>query len=249
MIGVYALVEYEIEAYLKKAAHYDLMAQYYKYLNPELHIKYYKKHLKYLKTVIDISEKTPLPNPFIHTRFLNLVNKAVDIRLNDTVYLKEIPTEGLSEYFILPTNVYQLEISPSASSEDRPIMSRSLDISGENFSTYMITNDAIHHFPSEQFLPENEVKLRVIHLSKNTNNLDVRVKGGDCVFGDVSFGSATPYLGLSPISVDLELTISKTKHVLLPIPKIGLQANTIYSLLILNDQTEQTGLKTLLIKD
>ncbi|MEW8986700.1 MAG: hypothetical protein AB2401_06835, partial [Bacillus sp. (in: firmicutes)] len=34
--------------YFEKAASYDVMANYYKYLDPSLHIHYYQKHLRAL---------------------------------------------------------------------------------------------------------------------------------------------------------------------------------------------------------
>jgi hypothetical protein len=240
---------YDIEPFINKAANYDLLAQYYKYTNPELHIKYYKKHLKYLQMATEMKEKAPIPNPFTHTRFLNLLTKDISIHLNSLEIFKKLPSEGLTEYFILPSNVYQLEISPENPINNPVALNRNLEIRGENYSTYMITNKDIHYFTSEQFIPEYEAKLRVIHLSENTSQLDVRVKGGDCVFPNVSYGNATSYLGLSPISVQLEITTHKTKDVLLTLPKIFLQPNTIYSLLIVANHEENNGLKTLLIKD
>lgn len=232
-----------------KATNYDLLAQFYKYSNPELHIQYYKKHLKYLQLALHTSETINIPNPFMHTRFINLLKTKIDIRLNGIDILKNVPPYGVSEYFIVPINTYQLDILPVDDTEKIPLKRQQLDITGENYSTFIITENQIHKFATEQYLPENETKLRVIHLSVNTPNLDVRVKGGDIVFPNISYGTATEYLGLSPMTVNLELTASGSKNIILPLPNIILRSNNIYSLNIIEDSTKQNGINTFLIKD
>jgi hypothetical protein len=234
------------QEYLLRASKYDMMAQFYKYSNPELHIKYYKKHLKYLELAIQAEIISRNPTPFIHTRFINLMSTEVDLRLNDTEILKNVPPNGVSEYFVVPTNFYHLEIYSEGSSET-PLRRQRLELKGSNYTTAVITENDLHTFSTDQFLPENETKLRVIHLSENSPSIDVRVKKGDAVFSNVSYSSATDYLGLTPMMIDLELTVTKSRNTLLSLPKITLHSNEIYSLLIIGDVSK--GLKTLLVKD
>jgi hypothetical protein len=233
---------------LQKANMYDTLAQFYKYTNPDQHIKYYKKHIHYLQIAIQVEEKKRIQIPFVHTRFINLLPCDINVLLNDTIILEKVPSNGLSEYFILPTNVHQLEVLRSESSES-PIISQKLEIKETDYSTHVITESDVILYPTEQYIPENETKLRVIHLLDNGPTFDVRVKKGDAVFSNVSYGAASDYLGLTPMTVDLELTIAKSKNLLLPLSKIKLNANTIYTLIVTGDVRKQEGIQTLLIKD
>lgn len=242
------MINLEKSDFFLRASGYDLLAQFYKYTNPELHIKYYKKHLKYLQLAMGNPKNILKPNSVIHTRFINLLQTEVNIRLNDFEIIKNIPPAGVSEYFIVPTNVYQLDIMPVGVKETA-LKRQKLEIYGEPYSTYVITDTSIHYFNSEQYLPENETKLRVIHLSENIPSVNVRVKHGDIVFPNVSYGKASNYIGLSPMSINLELTDIMSKKIILSLPNITLHSNNIYSLLIIDDSTKQTGIKPYLIKD
>lgn len=240
--------------YLQKANQYELLAQFYKYTNPELHIKFYKKHFKYTQLALQNEDilRSPKLHPFSHVRFINLVSKNIDIKINDTEVFNHFHPNGLSEYFIMPTHTNQIEIIPSG--ESQALLKRqNIEINNTNYVTFVITETDngidLLSFPTEQFLPEDETKLRIIHLSNATPAVDVKVKHGDTVFSNVSYGHATEYLGLSPMTVDLGLNITNSNNTLLPFTRLKLQANEIYSLLIVGDVTKKDGLKMLLIKD
>ncbi|HLO10813.1 MAG TPA: DUF4397 domain-containing protein [Pseudoneobacillus sp.] len=242
------MLNQERENYFQKALKYDLIAQLYKYTNPEQHIKFYQKHIHYLQIALQTVGVQENPYPYVHTRFMNLLNHHLDVRLNDMEILKNIPPNGICEYFLVPTNTYQLELLSSSNLIELPYRHHPIEITGNDYSTYVITETNVLNFPTEQFLPENETKLRIVHLS-NAPAFDVRVKHGDTVFANVSNGVATNYLGLSPMTVELVLTVANSKNILLPLPKLKLQANEIYTLMIVGDVSKQEGIKPLLLKD
>ncbi|WP_442594219.1 DUF4397 domain-containing protein [Neobacillus sp. D3-1R] len=240
--------------FLQKASQYDLIAQFYKYTNPDLHIKFYKKHYKYIHLALQNQENLRNSNlhPFSHVRFINLLNRSIKILINGTEVFHDFQTNGLSDYFIMPTERNEIEIVPTG--EESVLLKRqNLEISKSNYVTFAITETEngidLLTFPTDQHLPEDETKLRIIHLANTAPAVDVKVKHGDTVFSNVSYGQATDYLGLTPMTVDLGLNVSNSKNTILPFTRLKLQANEIYSWIIVGDVAQKNGLKTILIKD
>lgn len=240
--------------YLQKASQYDLLAQFYKYTNPDFHIRFYKNHLKYIHLALQNEEILRSPNlhPFSHVRFINLISEKIDILINGTEVFNQFHPNGVSEYFIMPTNRNQIEILTTGEA-NTSLKRQNLEINTTSYVTFVITETDngidLLSFPTEQYLPENETKLRIMHLSNTAPAVDVQIKHGDIVFSNVSYGQATEYLGLTPMTVDLKLNVAQSKNSLLPFSRLKLLANEIYSLLIVGDVTKKDELKTLLIKD
>jgi hypothetical protein len=232
----------------QKAMMYDSLAQYYKYSDPDQHIHYYKKHIKQLKMAIQINEDPSMPLEYVHSRFINLLPNAADILLNGQVAIENIPGNGLSEYFLLPTNTYQLEVVQKGDTAKSPSR-HTLEIKQDRFSSYVITESGVYHYPSEQFVPEDETKLRVIHLLENAPSFDVRVWHGDIVFPQLTYSASSDYLGLTPMTLDLELTVAKSKNLLFKLPKLRLKADDVYTLVIAGDVKHPDNIHPLLIRD
>lgn len=232
----------------QKAIMYDSLAQYYKYSDPDQHINYYKKHIKHLKMAVQLNHTNSIPIEYVHTRFINLLSHAADILLNGKVAIENIPQYGLSEYFLLPSNEYQLEVVKRESAE-KSTDRHKLDIKDNSYSSYVITETGIFHFTSEQFVPENETKLRVIHLLENAPPFDVRVWHGDIVFPQLNYGVSSEYLGLTPMTLDLELTVAKSKNLLFKLPKLKLKEDEIYTFVIAGDVKSSDEIHSLLIRD
>ena len=78
-----------------------------------------------------------------------------------------------------------------------------------------------------------ESKMRFLHLATDTPSLDLAVKDRDVVFPNVSFLHVTDYLGLTPMTVDLELRQVGLTDVILPIPKLQFKANEAYTVVLI----------------
>jgi hypothetical protein len=245
------MVNQEKNIYIQKAMLYDFYSQINKYKNPNLHIKYYKKHLQYLNLSKNASSNKSVMNPIVHSRIINLLPYEVDIRINKKDILKNLPPYGVSEYFLTPSTVQQLEVMVPESPGS--IISTSLELRGCTFTSLIINENngakKIDSIPTDPYLPDDETKLRFIHYSQTHPSVDVRVKHGDTVFSNLSFGESTDYLGLTPMSVELKLIDSKSKKTLHPFLTYQLQKNEIYSAFLVEDKTSNNGLKILLLKD
>src|SRR4051812_1013083 len=80
--------------YLQKAGMYDLLAQFYKYSSPDLHMLYYIKHLKYMnKAVNTMRTYTQQMQQEAKVRILHASPDAqdVDIYINGQRVMKGLP--------------------------------------------------------------------------------------------------------------------------------------------------------------
>ena len=77
--------------------------------------------------------------------------------------------------------------------------------------------------------------MRFFHLVYDIPALDFAVKDRDVVFPTVSFQQVTDYLGLTPMTVDLELRAG-SKQIILPMPKLKFKANETYTIVMIGSE-------------
>ena len=104
-------------------------------------------------------------------------------------------------------------------------------------------------FENQPRVPVNESKVRFIHLSPDTPPFDIAVKDRDVVFPKVTYKQATEYLGLTPMTVDLEARVADTKTVLLPMPRVQFLPNESYTIVFLGMTNNEPELQFIKIRD
>jgi hypothetical protein len=240
------------EAYLQKAAMYDLLSMFYKYSDPRLHIHYYQKHLKHMQKGIYGMGTRQQDRP-AQVRVLHAVPDApnVDIYVNGNKVLSDIAFKDISGLMPLPEGRYHIDIYPAGTSVSTIISKRVTVEAGKIYTLAAVgKGNKLQLLPyvTDPFVPSGETKVRFIHLSPNAPAVDIAVKNGDVIFPNVSFKQATDYLGLTPMTVNLEVRAAGTKDVVLSVPNVTLkpnQAYTIFAVGLLNDTPE---LEALLVK-
>ena len=85
--------------YLQKAAMYELLAQFYKYSSPNLHMQYYLKHLKYMNKALNFMRTNPQPKhldtkgPF-SSQLPDSPN--IDVYIDGKRTIKDLPFKNVS---------------------------------------------------------------------------------------------------------------------------------------------------------
>ncbi|OLS37785.1 DUF4397 domain-containing protein [Bacillus sp. MRMR6] len=244
--------------YLQKAASYDLLAQYYKYSSPQLHIHYYLKHYKNLNSAVMKRSNQQLTQTVIQNhakiRFLHTSPDAqdVDIYINGHLILKNLAFKQISNYLSLTAGKYHIDIYPAGNMLDS-VLNKKISIEPGKSYTFA----AIHpvkklrllSFVNEPTVPVNESKIRFIHLSPNAPEIDIAVTKRDVVFPNISYKETTDYLGISPMSVDFELREAGSTKVIFPIPKADFKPNQAYTITIVGLLNEEPGLQVLIHTD
>ncbi|NLP52669.1 DUF4397 domain-containing protein [Bacillus sp. RO1] len=218
------------------AVKYQLLADYYKYSDPQQHIHFYHMHIyhlqKWVKTIKPIpSRDAPSSNPS-QLRILHASPgiMAVDVHVNNNVVWKDLRYTNSSRYVdIKPTN-NQIEVIQNG----QKLITGTLQAnSGINYTIAIAgTKDKLQLIPiGDDFtVPQSESKLRFWHLSPDAPSVDVAVKKGDVVFSDILYSGITDYLGLTPMTVDLEIRLAGTKDIVLPLNRVSLKPDVAYTI-------------------
>ncbi|WP_409251085.1 DUF4397 domain-containing protein [Bacillus sp. SCS-153A] len=240
------------EAYLQKAAMYDLLSMYYKYSDPRLHIHYYHKHLKYMHKGIH-SMRNQQPGAPAQVRVLHAVPDApnVDIYVNSKKVLSNIAFKDISGFMSLPAGRYHIDVYPAGTSVSTVISKRVTVEAGKIYTLAAAGKGSklqLLPFVTDPFVPSGETKVRFIHLSPDAPAVDIAVKKGDVIFPKVAFKQATDYLGLTPMTVNLEARAAGTKDVVLAVPNVTLKPNQAYTIFAVGLLDGTPELEVLLVK-
>ncbi|QED48312.1 DUF4397 domain-containing protein [Cytobacillus dafuensis] len=244
--------------FFQKAGKYDLLANYYKYSDPNKHIAYYQKHLHYINMATHYLRSNMMSNHqnitdsgkirFVHA---STDTKNVDIYINGIRILRDFPYKEISNYLSIPIGKHQVDIYPAGNMVST-ILSRKIKIEHDRHYTFIPTgyvkNIKWIVLEDEPRVPNKETKLRFVHLSPDSPELDIAVKDRDVLFSNVSFRKSTSYLSLSPMIVDLEARISGSSNIVLPLSQIQLKPKRAYSILLIGLADGEPNLEAIIIK-
>ncbi|WP_433742712.1 DUF4397 domain-containing protein [Falsibacillus pallidus] len=241
----------EIE--LQKASMYDLLACYYKYLDPTKHIHYYQLHLDHLRKAVSTAE-VQRQQKMANVRILHAAPdlKSVDVYINAQKVLSNISFKQASTYLTLPSGKYHIDIYPSGTSVTTVISKKVTIEQGKNYTLAAVgQGEKLQLLPYADIpgVPPNEAKIRFIHLSPDTPALDIAVKGRDVVFKDVAYKQASEYLGITPMTVELEARRAGNKEAILPFPVMKFKPNRSYTIVAVGLANGEPSLEIILLKN
>ncbi|HWO98262.1 MAG TPA: DUF4397 domain-containing protein [Bacillus sp. (in: firmicutes)] len=226
------------DKYYHKAAMYDLLANYYKYSNPHLHIMYYQKHLKYMNKIMMASyrpeQDSESNQPMVRIFHASPDAPSVDVYVNGKRIIRNLTFKQETDYLPFPdAGKYRIDIYP-AGKTDNPILTESFTFNdGQRYTVAAVgklANLDLLLIYDDHKVPSGETKIRFIHFSPDAPAVDVAVKNGDVVFSDVTFKEVTEYLPLTPMTANLEVRLAGTNKVALELPPIRLRPNRSYTI-------------------
>lgn len=256
MIGDACMSETRNHAdYLHKAAMYDLLAQFYKYTNPSFHMHFYLKHLKNMnKAMYMMRTNSQTAQREAKVRVLHSSHDSpnVDIYINGKRMIRDLPFKNVSSDLPLKAGKYHFDIYPSGNMVDSVLNKKITVEPGKSYT--LATIDHVKKmrllmFENHPGVPVNEAKVRFIHLSPDTQPLDLAVQGRDVIFHNVSYKQATEYLGLTPMTVDLEVRKAGSKTVILPLHQLQFNANESYSIVFVGLSKDKPEFQMIRLKD
>lgn len=236
---------------IQEAGMYNVLSDYYKYTNPELHVYYYHKHLQSLNHALKNDSKSAIvpdiqrEKEYGKVRFLQGTNNlpSVDIYMNGICLLRAVSFKTMSNELTLPSGKYQLDVYETGKQID-PLSSRIINIESNVYYTLALAGNerklTIQSFPEYPIVPANETKLRIIQLAENLPTIDIAVQKGDIVFPSIPYKGVSSYLGLFPMTVYLEARNTETKEIVKKFPAIQLEADKTYSGFIIEGNAEKT---------
>ena len=243
---------------LHEAGMYNVLCDYYKYTNPELHVYYYHKHLQSLQHAFKqdaksiVTTDTQRQTEYGKIRILHgsLNTSIVDIYINGIRIFKEISPKKMSNDFTLIKGRYQIDIYETGKMVNS-LCSQKITVEPNVYQTFIFSEHKNHlkidPYTENPVVPPNETKLRFIHHAQNKPVIDIAVKKGDIVFPKLKWKTASNYLGLFPMTVLLEVRDSETKEVITELPPLSLEANKGYSAFLLDSGNSETPFDLVLL--
>ena len=159
---------------------------------------------------------------------------AVDIWVDGSVVLSEVPFKTVSDYLELPEGSHRIQVSPAG--ETSPIV---ID------ATVQLEADTAYTVAATGLLGEDDLsplvlvddlfnycensKVRFVHTSPDAPAVDVGPSDGSVLFGDVAFRGASEYAKLPAGTYDLEVRVAGTMDIALVIPDVTIEAGTNYT--------------------
>lgn len=246
------------DEYFHKAAIYSLLADYYKYMDPNMHVMYYYKHLRNMKKAVQMMSTKPLPgiqreSAPAKLRFLHASPdvKTIDIYINGSRVLRDFDYKNNSSHMQLPAGKYQVDIYPAGTSSTT-VISKKITLEPGRIYTAVAAGPSaklqLLMFEDHPYTPVGETKARFIHLSPDAPAVDIVGQNGDTIFPNVSYKQATTYLGLMPMTVTLEARVAGTKNTVLTIPDVKLEPNNAYSIVAVGTAKGEPPIEILLLQ-
>lgn len=229
------------EHFLSQALYYDLLASYYKYLNPSKHIEYYKKHIQAVNQYVSKFHNHPSNSPnrlnpkMIKFRFLNASfdSSSFDIYLNGRLTLTNISFKEISPYLQIPAGHYRFDIF-KAGKRNFPVLSYIIFFTpGFHYTIGCTGPSAKLHLIAYMEAPKvnrKEAKIKFVHLSPDAPSFDVFLHGVGNLFHDVPYLMSTSYKSIDPGKYDIKLNISNTTDTLLKKSKIEFLSGCAYTI-------------------
>ena len=173
---------------------------------------------------------------------------SVDIYVNGGLTFKNLSFKDFSEYVPLPMGEYSIEVFP-AGQKGTPILTQSVQVPQKE----VITIAAAGNFEDLQLipyiegnaddLPENESRVRAIHLSPDAPGVDMLLDG-ELAFKNIGFMDATTYVQLPSGDYDVTINIADTNDTVLTL-KPNLKSQKVYTIYIVGNPPNLSAIQSL----
>lgn len=243
------------------AAMYDLLANYYKYLDPQKHMYYYQLHFMSMQQLCQMQQfevphfggtRTEWRAP-AKVRVLHVSPDApkVDVFINGEKTLENITYYQISPYLDVPAGSYKVDVYPSGKTTN-PVLSEQVEVQADKSYTVAasgkLDNIRLMQIEDTTTIPTNKAKVRFWHLSPNAPAVDIAEKDGDVLFSNISFGEVADYLEVDPGRKTLEVRPTGTEDVVLTIRDISLKPKEAYTITAIGLVDGKPRLEALILK-
>jgi len=239
---------------MQKAIMYDMLSNYYKYRDPNLHILYYQKHLERVQEASrDFQDQYRHPGPLIRIFHASPGAPSVDIYLNGRKVIRSLAFKQETDYIPLKKgDTYKIDIY-QAGQQGQPLLTKSVKVEdGQRYTVAAINDPAnldLLLIADDHKVPKGESKVRFVHLSPDAPAVDIVVKNGDPIFSNIAYRQVTDYVGITPMTLMLEVRPAGQKKSVLEIPPLRLRPNRSYTIYAVGKLSGQPPLEPLLVQD
>lgn len=173
---------------------------------------------------------------------------AVDIYIYGAEAFKNLKFKDFTEYITLPMGEYKMEVYQAGQNET-PVLTESIKVGEREVITIVAAGNyedlqiVSYIEGNAEDLPVNKSKVRIIHLSPDSPNVDVFVNGV-LAFEDVVFLDATDYAQLSSGTYEITVNLADTNDNVLSLNP-ELKSQKVYTIYIVGNPPNLSGIQSL----
>lgn len=236
--------------HLQEASMYDLLAQYYKYLDPSKHIHYYQMHLMAMQKALE-NDRAYKKSAMVRIFHASPDAPAVDIYVDGKAAIRGVTYKQVSKYLQLNAGRHKIDIYPEGQTKS-PVISKTILVRPGVYYTVAAkgTLDQLDLMVivDELAAPSRRTRVRFLHLSPDLPAVDIVLENGHILFKGVSFGEVSQYLELVPSIINVEVRVSETSQPVLRVPNIKLSVNRSYTVAAIGFAGKEPRLEAMVLK-
>jgi len=158
---------------------------------------------------------------------------AVDVLVNDGIAFGDLAFTGITSYASLPADTYNVKVTP-AGAPRTVVIEADLTLDADTDYTVVAVGELADIAPlvlvDDNTIDVDNARIRFVHASPNAPAVDIALAdGGPVLFGNVSFTEVGDSISVPGGSYDLEVRLAGTDTVVLPLPGIGVDNGTNYT--------------------
>jgi len=156
---------------------------------------------------------------------------AVDVYVNGTKALSNVPFKDVSSYLPVPAGSTSFRVTP-ANAASPVVIDATVTLNAGGNYTVAATGFLAGIQPlllEDDRGTTGQSKVRFVHASPDAPAVDIAVTGGPVLFSNVSFRQASGYPQVAPSTYDLEARPAGTSTVALAVPDVTLRPGTNYT--------------------
>lgn len=157
----------------------------------------------------------------------------VDIYVDGELALSNLGFGWWSDWLALPAGEYQIQVTATGEPIDTAVIDATLQL--EEGTAYQISATGfVAELAPQVFeidfaeLAEGSARVQVMHAVPDAPAVDIALTGGDVLIEGLAFPMASDVLDVPAGSYDLEVRVSGTEDVVLPLGGTELASNTFY---------------------
>ena len=157
---------------------------------------------------------------------------AVDVYVNGTKALSNVPFKDVSSYLPVPAGSTNFRVTP-ANAASPVVIDATVTLNAGGNYTVAATGFLAGIQPlllEDDRGTTGQSKVRFVHASPDAPAVDIAVTGGPVLFSNYAFRQASPYPQVAPATYDLEARPAGTSVVALSVPDVPLRPGTNYTI-------------------